>query len=314
MTPILDGIEVAAGAVRTFAALRERARALGPKRVGVAAADEDVALNAAAEALEEGIAAPVLVGDVERMRARAGRLRLDALLGRAEFVASERPAETAVRLAREGRIDILMKGHLRSDELLRPVLDREAGLRTGRLLCDVGVFEYPEEDGTRLVGLSDGGINVAPDVEELAQIVSAAVELMQRLGMARPRMALMSAVEVVTPAIPSTQHAAELTAMGAAGMFGEAEVYGPLALDNALLPWAARAKGIAHAVAGHADALIVPNLEAGNLLAKAIHFLAGWSFAHMVVGARVPVLIPSRAESARDKVNSMALGVVYAGQ
>lgn len=300
--------------IRTFAALREKARAAGLRRVGVAAADEDIALHAAAEALDEGIALPVLIGDAERIGARARRLGLHLLLKRAEVVASEEPAARAVELAREGRLDLILKGHLRTDELLRPVLDRERGLRTGRLLCDVGVFEFPEEDGTRLVGISDGGINVAPGLDEKIEIVKATVEVMHCLGMARPRVAVMSAVEVVSAAVPSTREAAELAVMGTAGAFGDADVYGPLALDNALMPWAARAKGIGSPVAGHADALIVPNLEAGNLLAKAVHFLAGWNFAHVVTGARVPVLIPSRVESARDKVNSMALGVVYAGR
>jgi phosphate butyryltransferase len=140
------------------------------------------------------------------------------------------------------------------------------------------------------------------------------LDVLHRLGTLRPKIALMSAVEVVTDAIPSTLDARALTDMGAAGEFGEANVFGPLALDNALLEWAAQAKGITHPVAGHADCLVVPNIEAGNLLAKAIIFLAGFEYGHIVVGAKVPILIPSRVENAQDKVNAIALGVLYAGR
>ena len=138
--------------------------------------------------------------------------------------------------------------------------------------------------------------------------------LLHCLGIPRPKIAIMSAIEVVSNAMPSTIDAQALTEMGAAGEFGDAEVYGPLALDNALFDWAAKAKGIHHPVAGHADCLVMPSIEAGNLLAKSIIFLAGRPFAHVVVGAKTPILIPSRVESAQDKVNAMALGVLYAAR
>jgi phosphate butyryltransferase len=132
--------------------------------------------------------------------------------------------------------------------------------------------------------------------------------------MRRPKIAILSAIEVVTEAIPSTMDAQALTEIGAAGEFGEADVFGPLALDNALLEWAAKVKGISHPVAGHADCLVVPTIEAGNMLAKSIIFLAGWEFGHVVLGAKTPILIPSRVENAEDKVNAMALGVLYASR
>jgi phosphate butyryltransferase len=301
--------------VRSFAELRKRAREAGPKRVGVVLGDDEVALTAAAGALRAAIAVPVLIGDEARTRARARSLGLTELLARGEFVsAPASAAETAVEMAREGAIDILMKGHLRTDELLHPVLDKEKGLRTGRLLCDVAFFEVDGEAGKRLVGISDGGLNVAPTLEQKRQIVLNAIEVLRCLGIRRPKIAIMSAVEVVTEAMPSTLDARALTERCAAGEFGEAEVFGPLALDNALLEWAAKAKGIAHPVAGHADCLVVPNIEAGNLLAKAIIFLAGCEFGHVVVGAKVPILIPSRVESAEDKVNAIALGVLCASR
>lgn len=300
--------------VCTFAELRERARQAGARRVGVVQADDDVALTAAWQALLEGIAAPVLIGNGARIRARMEQLELHTLAAEAEVVEAECAAVAAVALAREGHIDVMLKGHLRTDELLRPVLDKEHGLRTGRLLCDVAFFEHRAPEGTRLVGISDGGLNVAPTLGQKKQIVEGAIEVLHCLGVARPKIAIMSAVEVVSEGIPSTMDARALTEMGAEGVFGEAEVYGPLALDNALLEWAARAKGIEHPVAGHADGLIVPNIEAGNLLAKSIAFLAGWEFGHVIAGARVPILIPSRVETAQDKVNAIALGVLYAAR
>jgi phosphate butyryltransferase len=298
--------------MRTFAEVRERACELGPKRVGVVLAEDDVALMASADALSSRIALPVLIGDPDKIRARARALGLAELAQHAEFVAAgENAAQLAVSLAREGAIDILMKGHLRTDQLLHPVLDKQKGLRTGRLLADVALFEHRDEAGPRLIATTDGGLNIAPTLEQKRQIVLGAIDVLKCVGILRPKIAIMSAIEVVTEAMPSTMDAKTLTEMGAAGMLGEADVYGPLALDNALFSWAAKAKGMAHPVAGHADCLVNPSIEAANLLAKAIIFLAGRQFAHVVVGAKVPILIPSRVESAEDKVNSMALGVLY---
>jgi phosphate butyryltransferase len=302
--------------IRTFAELRERAREVGPKRVGVVLADDEVALTAAADAMRIGIVLPVLIGDVQRIRARAEKLGLAELTAKAEFVSAtaEDAAEIAVRMAREGSVDILLKGHLRTDQLFHPVLDKEKGLRTGRLLSDMAFFEQRGEGGPRLTGLTDGGLNPAPTLGQKKQIVLNAIEMLRCLGFRRPKIAVVSATEMVTEAMGSTVDAKALTEMCAAGEFGEAEVFGPLALDNALLEWAAKAKGISSPVAGHADCLLVPTVEAGNLLAKSIIFLAGWEFGHAVVGAKVPILIPSRVESAQDKVNAMALGVLYASR
>ncbi len=223
-----SGVFEAVSVIRSFTELRERARACGPRRVGVVLADDDVALAAASDALIAGIAWPVLIGDERRIRARAEALGLVELAERAEFVtAVENAAEISVRMARQGSIDILMKGHLRTDELLRPVLDRENGLRAGRLLCDVAFFEHHDAEGQRLVGITDGGLNVAPTLEQKKEIVLAAIEVLHCLGVARPRIAIMSAVEVVSDAMPSTVDARVLTEMGVQGVFGDAEVFGP---------------------------------------------------------------------------------------
>ncbi len=154
----------------------------------------------------------------------------------------------------------------------------------------------------------------APNLEQKKQIVQNAIEVMRSLGLARPKIAIMSATEAVSESVPSSVDAKLLTEMGEAGQFGDAEVFGPLALDCALLESAAQAKGIAHPVAGHADCMVVPNIEAGNLLGKSVKYLGGSQCAHVVAGAKVPILIPSRVESVDDKVNSIALGVIFAAR
>ncbi len=217
-------------------------------------------------------------------------------------------------MARTGEVHLLLKGHLRTDELLRAVLDKATGLRTGRLLTDVLLYEDTLSGETRLVGISDGGLNVLPNLEQKKQVVQNAIEVMRCLGLSRPKIAIMSATEAVSESMPSSMDAKWLTEMCDAGEFGDAQVFGPLALDCALLESAARDKGIRDAVAGHADCMIVPNIEAGNLLGKSVKYLGGSQCAHVVAGASVPILIPSRVESVDDKVNSIALGVMFAGR
>ncbi len=300
--------------ITNFSDLRRCAQPLGPKRVAVVEADDEVALTAADGALKLGIAVPVLIGNEQRIRSKAEALGLFGLIGGAEFVSTDDPATVATRMARSGDVDLLLKGHLRTDELLRAALDKQAGLRTGRLLSDVLLYEDTLAGGTRLVGISDGGLNVSPDLEQKKQIVLNAIEVMRSLGVARPRIAIMSATEVVSESVPSSVDAKLLTEMGRAGEFGDVEIFGPLALDCALQESAAQAKGIEHPVAGHADCMVVPNIEAGNLLGKSVKYLGGSQCAHVVAGAKVPILIPSRVESVDDKVNSIALGVLFAAQ
>ncbi|MGA2687031.1 MAG: phosphate acyltransferase [Candidatus Korobacteraceae bacterium] len=300
--------------ITNFVELRRRAQPLGPKRVAIVVADDEVALTAADGALHLGIALPVLIGNERKIRAKTEALGLSALIASAEFISTDDAAAIATQMAREGRVDILLKGHLRTDELLRAVLDKEHGLRTGRLLSDVLLYEDTLAGECRLVGMTDGGLNVLPNLEQKKQIVQNAIEVMRSLGLARPKIAVMSATEAVSESLPSSVDARDLTAMGEAGQFGDAEIFGPLALDCALLESAAQAKGIVHPVAGHADCMVVPNIEAGNLLGKAVKYLGGSQCAHVVAGAKVPILIPSRVESVDDKVNSIALGVIFASQ
>ncbi len=300
--------------ITNFSELRRRAQPLGPMRVGVVAADDEVALTAADGALHLGIAIPVLIGDERSIRAKAEAFGLFGLIAKAEFISADDVASVATQMARDGHVDLLLKGHLRTDELLRAVLGKEAGLRTGRLLSDVLLYEDRLAGEVRLVCITDGGLNVLPNLEQKKQIVQNAVEVMRSLGLARPKIALMSATEAVSESVPSSVDGRELTKMGEAGEFGDVAIFGPLALDCALLESAARAKGIQHPVAGHADCMVVPNIEAGNLLGKSVKYLGGSQCAHVIAGAKVPILIPSRVESVDDKVNSIALGVIFAAR
>jgi phosphate butyryltransferase len=302
-------------AVSSFEAMRVQAISGGRRRVAIVVAEDEIGLMAAQDAMRLGIARPILIGVPEKIHEVACAIGFD--LGSAtilEALTPEIAARMATEMASHGELDILLKGHLRTDQLLHAVLDKNAGLRTGRLLSDVMLYEDTLAGFRRLVAITDGGLNVAPGLAQKREIVMNAIEVLHAIGIVRPKVAIMSATEAVNQGIASTMDAEALTEMGARGEFGEAEVFGPLALDNALLRSAAEAKGIMSAVAGAADCLVVPNIESGNLLGKAVKYLGGSQCAHVVVGAKIPILIPSRVESADDKVNSIALGAIYAGR
>lgn len=302
--------------ITTFPGLLEQAAAAGARRVAVVGADSASALAAVDAAVGHGLAKPVLIGDPLAVRARIASGRLANLKGAEVVSASDHAAAAGVaaELATRRRADILLKGSVRTDQILRAVLDARHALRTGRLLSDVLLYEDTLAGERRLVAVTDGGINVHPDANALRQILANAVHVMHALGIERPKVALLSATEVVSDAVPSSVTARVLAAAATSGEMGNCEVFGPLALDNALLESAARAKGIDSPVAGHADVMVTPNIEAGNILGKAVKYLGGSITAHVVVGARVPVLIPSRVESAEDKLHSIALGVLLHAQ
>ncbi|MEJ2678489.1 MAG: phosphate acyltransferase [Gemmatimonadota bacterium] len=304
--------------MRTFEELKRAAAGRGARTVAVVGAASTTALGALDAAVRAGFARAVLVGNGERARALVRAEGYEALLDARYVDAPDHEVgDRAAALAGTGEAEILLKGTLRSDQLLRAVLDRRHGLRTERLLSDVLIYEDSLSGERRLVGVTDGGINVAPTLDQKHQIIENAIAVFHALGYARPRVALMSATEAVTDSVPSTMEARALTELAAAAarespasLLARAEVFGPLALDNALLVSAAAAKNITSDVAGRADIMVLANIEAGNILGKAVKYLAGSATAHVVVGARVPVLIPSRVESADDKLLSIALGVV----
>ncbi|HTN51173.1 MAG TPA: phosphate acyltransferase [Anaeromyxobacter sp.] len=299
--------------IPTLDRLLAEARQRGPLRLAVAAAESDTALAAAALARRQRIADVVLLGGKEGIRARLAALGEDPALFALEAVPDDaEAARRAVAMVRAGEATVLMKGRLQTGELLRAVLDRTAGLRDGRLLSDVLVADHPISSEPRLVGCTDGGVNVAPTLAQKKEILLNAVELFRKLGVERPRVACLCAVENATDAMPHTREAQALAAMNASGELPGCLVSGPLALDNALSLDAAREKGIDHPVAGRADVLLAPTIEVGNALGKAFTYLAHRHVAHVIVGARAPILIPSRVEKAEDKLYSIALGVLAA--
>ena len=300
--------------IPTLERLLSEARARGPVRLVVAAAESTTALQAAGLARRQRLAEVILTGDPAGLRRRLAELGEDPSLF--TLVAAEDDADAArraVALVRCGEAVVLLKGRLQTGDLLRAVLDRRNGLRSeGRLLSDVLVADHPLSAEPRLVGVTDGGVNVAPDLGQKRAIIENAVALFQRLGYLRPKVACLCAVEKVSPAMPHTLDAQALAELNARGELGGCLVSGPLALDNALSEEAAREKGIDHPVAGHADVLLAPTIEAGNALGKSFTYLAHAHVAHVLVGALAPVLIPSRVERAEDKLMSIALGVLAA--
>ncbi len=252
---------------------------------------------------------PWFVGPEHRIRAAAAEAGLD--LAPFRLIATEHShaaAQQAVALARAGQVQALMKGSLHTDELMRAVVDAQTGLRTARRVSHAFVIDAVGRE--RLYLLSDAAVNVAPDLEAKVDIVQNAIDLAHALGIAQPRVAILSAVETVNPKIPSTLDAAALCKMADRGQITGALLDGPLGFDNAVSLRAAQAKGIVSAVAGRADILIAPDLEAGNMLAKQLEYLADAQVAGLVLGTRVPVVLTSRADLADARLASCALAVL----
>jgi phosphate butyryltransferase len=298
-------------AIRTFAELLETARAKGPKTVAVAAAHQSEVMLAGLDAEMANLAEVILVGDAERIRQIAAEEEFD--ISRMEIIDIPQGHEAArqvMNLVSDGQADIAMKGKLETSDFLRAALNREMGLRTGRLFTHVAAFEIPGFD--RLIFISDAGVIVAPDLEQKVQIVQNAIHVAHAMGINLPRVAVLAATEVVNPKIPTTLDAANLSKMADRGQIRGGLVDGPLALDNAISPESAQIKGIRSEVAGYADILIAPDIEAGNVLAKAITYFAQGKMAGVVVGARCPLILPSRSDTREAKLVSLALGVMLA--
>jgi len=266
------------------------------------------ALSAAVEAAQAGLIAPILVGPEAKIRATAAEAGIDIAPFRLVAAPhSHAAAEVAVALARNGEAHLLMKGSLHTDELMSAVV-APAGLRTERRLSHVYVMDVPEYPKPLLI--TDAAINIEPTLEDKADIIRNAIDLAQTMGIAQPKVAILSAVETVNPKMRSTLDAAALCKMADRGQIKGGMLDGPLAFDNAINADAAREKGIVSAVAGAPDILMVPNLEAGNILAKQLTFLGGADGAGIVLGARVPIILTSRADSQRTRLASCAVGVL----
>jgi phosphate acetyltransferase len=296
---------------RHYERLIAKARELEPVTTAVAHPCDESSLRGAIEAAENGLIKPILVGPAARIADVAKKAQLDVT--RFEIVDapySVASAAKAVDIVRAGRASLLMKGSLHSDELLSSCTNKEAGLRTGRRISHVFIMDVPSY--AEPLFITDAAVNIFPDLDSKRDIIQNAIDLHVGLGLGPPRVAILSAVETVTTKIPSTIEAAALCKMADRGQITGAEIDGPLALDNAISPDAARIKGIASPVAGRAQILVVPDLEAGNMLAKNLSFLAGADAAGIVLGARIPVILTSRADSVRTRLASCAVAALYA--
>ena len=272
---------------------------------------DESSLRGVIEASNAGIIKPVLVGPAQKIRETAAKHNLD--ISGMEIVDaphSEAAAARAVELIHAGKGEMLMKGSLHTDELMRSVTAKTGGLRTERRISHVFVMDVPDHPETLFI--TDAAINIFPDLDCKRDIVQNAVDLFTQIGLGTPRVAILSAVETVTTKIPSTIEAAALCKMAERGQITGGILDGPLAFDNAIDPEAARIKGIKSAVAGRAQILVVPDLEAGNMLAKNLIFLAKADAAGIVLGARVPIILTSRADSVRARMASCAVAVLYA--
>ena len=291
--------------------LLRHAQALPPVTTAVAHPCDEVSLTGAVEAARLGLIAPMLVGPPERIRGVAERAGLDiAGFPLKESAHSHDSADKAVELVREGTAEALMKGSLHTDELMSAVVARETGIRTARRISHCFVMDVPGHKDPLII--TDAAVNIAPTLQEKVDIVQNAIDLAHAVGFPEVRVAILSAMETVNPKVQSTIEAAALCKMADRGQITGALLEGPLALDNAIDPEAAAIKHIVSPVAGHANVLVVPDLEAGNMLAKSLSFLAGADSAGIVLGARVPVILTSRADSLTARRASCAIASMVA--
>jgi phosphate acetyltransferase len=294
-----------------FEHLLEITRGLAPVSMAVAHPCDAEALKGALLARDRGFIVPTLVGPEEKIRQIAEANQLDLYGCTLINVAhSHAAAEVAVSLAREGQVEALMKGSLHTDELMTEVIDKSTGLRTARRISHVFLMDVPTYP--RLLFITDAAVNVAPNLEDKIDIVQNAIDLAHMLKIADPKVAILAAVETVNPKMQATLDAAALCKMADRGQIAGGLLDGPLAFDNAISVVAARTKGIKSAVAGQADILLVPDIESGNMLAKQLEYLADALTAGIVLGARVPIVLTSRADSAETRTASTAVAMVMA--
>ena len=280
------------------------------RTVSVAVAQDPSVIGAVAEARQRNIAEAVLFGDEQEIREAAAAIDVD--LDSARIVHEPDPIRAvtaAVTAVSSGEADILMKGFIHTDDFLRGVLDKEHGLRTGSILSHVFIVEVPEWD--KLIFITDGAMNIAPDLEQKAAILLNAVYLARIFGITQPKVAVLAAVELVNPKMPATLDAAALGTMASRGQFvPPCTVDGPFAMDNAISLVAARHKKITSPVAGQADILVVPSIECGNVLTKSLVYLAGQRIMGLLIGAKAPVVLTSRADTKESKLLSIAGAVL----
>ena len=294
--------------VRNFDQLFESALERAPKRVAIVGGGQRQTLHAARLARGLGLAHCILIDDPARLHAIASEEGID--LNGMELVEESNMVQAAYRsvaMVHAEEVDLVMNGRALPVELMKAALDRDKGLRIGKVITDVSVFEIPGFD--RLIFVSDVAIVVSPNLAQKVAIVQNAIDTAIELGVERPRVAILAATEMVNPEMPANMDAANLSKMAERGQIRGGLVDGPLALDNAISLKAAKMKNIKSQVAGHADILITPDVESGNILAKALAYFAKGRMAGVVVGAKCPIVMPSRSDPPQQKMMSLALGV-----
>ena len=294
--------------IRDFAQLLEAAMERAPKRVAIVGGGQRQTLHAARLARGLGLAHCILIDSPARLEAVADEEGIDLtgmeIIDERDMV---RAAYRSVEMVHAEKVDLVMNGRALPVELMKAALDREKGLRLGKVITDVSVFEIPDFD--RLIFVSDVAIVVSPTLAQKVAIVQNAIDTAIELGVERPRVAILAATEMVHPEMPANMDAANLSKMAERGQIHGGIVDGPLALDNAISLKAAKMKGIKSQVAGHADILITPDVESGNILAKALAYFAKGHMAGVVVGAKCPIVMPSRSDPPEQKMLSLALGI-----
>ena len=290
--------------------LLRRAKPLPRRPTAIVNAGADIAMESARLATDEGLIDPILIGDEAAIKASAARLGWDITAYRLEPAADEQAAaKRGAAIAGAGEAAAIMKGHIHTDTFMAAILDRDAGLRTGRRFSHVFHMTVPGSDGELMI--TDAAVNIAPDLDTKMQILLNAVDMARALGLATPRVAVLSGTEEATERMPSSMAAAEL-ARRAEEAVPDALVYGPLAFDNAVSPAAAALKGIDHPVAGYADILLVPNIETGNALFKLMVYFMAACAAGIVLGAKVPIILTSRADPPASRLASTAIAALLA--
>lgn len=298
---------------KSFRALLDLAKERGPKIVAVAVAQDKEVLSAVKKATDMGIAKPILVGDKDKIQSISKEIDFD--LTDIQII-DEEDGAMACRLATElvssGKAHVLMKGLIDTGVIMKQVLDAEIGLRTGNVISHVAVFDVPTYHKVFLV--TDAAMNIAPDLQQKKEIIENSVVLAKALDIETPKVAVLAAMEKVSPKMEATVHAKELADMNKRGEITGCLVEGPLALDNAISKDSAILKGIDNEVAGDADILLAPYIEAGNVLYKALSFLANAKSAGLIVGTKAPIVLTSRADNEESKLNSIALAVLMASK
>ncbi|MBU4227757.1 phosphate butyryltransferase [bacterium] len=295
--------------LRTFDEVLHKAKDYGPKKMAVASAGAEDVLKAVEAARKEGLTDSILVGDKKEIIQIAEKMGINP----ANYEIIDKPDKTetarcAVELVRNKKASILMKGMMGTARLLQAVLDKEIGLRTNRLLSHVYTLEI--KNYNRLLTMTDGAMNISPDLKQKAQIIQNAIYYAHSMGIKKPKVAVVAALELVNPDMPATIDAACLAKMSERGQIVGGIVDGPLAFDNAISKEAAEYKGIESSVSGEVDIVLVPNIESGNIFAKGLVYLAKAVPAGLLLGAKAPVVLVSRSDSAQSKLYSIALGVL----